>query len=293
MTRVFVFAADALDSRLVSRWRLGNLLQATNGTLKVGRDYFHEVAKMPFSPTIWTSFITGRSPSEHGVAYFFNYGNTLNIARDFFMSNMIGKRVGRFPLVQKLREYVRVRVNRRPVGAQDLHGLTTIAHVCRPSVVLGMPSCDDPFGLRLMVSRAVGKASTSDATSDIWKIHRTRANLVLHALRRNTDWKLFMAYFDLADLIGHIFLTKPRPLMKAYVELDWLAGLIKKELPPHTVFLVVSDHGMQVSPDGVGGVHSDTAFWSLNFDSQWAPNDFTDYYGKIVEWVDSESESLT
>lgn len=107
----------------------------------------------------------------------------------------------------------------------------------------------------------------------------------MEALRESEEWKLFMAYFDLADLMGHVYIAKrPLRLMHAYLELDALARNLQA-IVPDSLFLIVSDHGMKVSEDGVSGTHTDYAFWSLNVETDWSPSDFTDFYPKILEWV--------
>ena len=73
--------------------------------------------------------------------------------------------------------------------------------------------------------------------------------------------------------------------MNCYLELNQLARQIKDRLQKDTVMLIVSDHGMQASKDGITGTHSKYAFWSLNIKTDWKPKDITDFYPKILEWV--------
>ena len=74
--RVFILALDGLEYELVKKWRLTNLLQNYCDTFKIPREYFivgvnrwagNKVIASPYTPIIWTSFLTGRKPDDHGV----------------------------------------------------------------------------------------------------------------------------------------------------------------------------------------------------------------------------------
>jgi len=118
---------------------------------------------------------------------------------------------------------------------------------------------------------------------EVWRIHFERINDTLMALKSHGDWKLFLTYFDLADWAGHLYPVKGRLfVLKAYLELNRLAGFLKRMVEDDaTVFLIMSDHGYDLKINK----HSKYAFWSLNIDVDWAPQDFTDYYSKILEWI--------
>jgi hypothetical protein len=113
------------------------------------------------------------------------------------------------------------------------------------------------------------------------RIHTFRTNEMEKKLCR--PWKLFMAYFDLADLAGHLyFIKKPQKLKHAYYALDNLTFILKRKVK--CVFLIISDHGMKPFTDGVTGNHSFYALWSLNFKINWQPRSITDFHMKILEW---------
>ena len=104
----------------------------------------------------------------------------------------------------------------------------------------------------------------------------------------NQEWKLLMAYFRIPDLLGHIYFVKsPLKLMNCYLELNKLTMQLKEKLSKDTIMLIVSDHGMEASKDGVTGTHSKHAFWSLNIKTEWKPKDITDFYQKIIEWANT------
>jgi len=101
----------------------------------------------------------------------------------------------------------------------------------------------------------------------------------------NREWRLFVAYFSLPDWLGHIAIVKKRRTLKRdYQILDEFVRTIKSLIRGDYVFLIFSDHGMKASSDGITGIHSDYAFWSLNRKTAWRPEDFIEIHKKIVEW---------
>ncbi|RLF18980.1 MAG: hypothetical protein DRZ82_07295 [Thermoprotei archaeon] len=120
----------------------------------------------------------------------------------------------------------------------------------------------------------------------IREVHRMRLADLHKAIEKYKDWKLFMVYFDLIDLLTHIFITKPHIIRKAYLELNRISRKLHERLDDgNTIFLIISDHGFVLSEDGVSGKHANYAFWSININEDWHPKDFTDYFNKILEWT--------
>ncbi len=273
--RVFVLALDGLDYELVKKWRLRYLLQRKHGAFKVGKEYYHPYRKMPYSPIIWTTVITGKSPSEHGVREWWTYGSLLDKLRYLPVVRWIkGKR--------KLLAKIGLKPH---VPRREDHGYETIFERVKPSVAVNVPSYNDPTAYHAILDEAVRKG-LDEYIRAIWQVHRMRVSDTFKALKEVSEWKLFMTWLDLADLIGHVCIVKKKlELMKAYFELNRLASKLQRIVPVDTVFLIISDHGMKVGKEGVAGEHSEYAFWSLNIDTSWEPQDFKDLYSKILEWT--------
>ena len=86
-----------------------------------------------------------------------------------------------------------------------------------------------------------------------------------------------MVWFDLADWMGHLYMGKSNlKIFKTYLELSRLAARIKRNLSKDTLFMVVSDHGMNPR-----GEHSPRAFYSFSESLNWRPKKITDYYAFI------------
>ena len=95
-----------------------------------------------------------------------------------------------------------------------------------------------------------------------------------------------MTYFNIADTFGHMYFVKrPEILKEVYEELKKVTEDLKSQLSEEILLIIVSDHGMVDSGDGVTGRHSCTAFYSLSKNIGWVPKTIYDFYPKIIELI--------
>jgi predicted AlkP superfamily phosphohydrolase/phosphomutase len=272
MGKVFVLALDALEYNLIVNWKMKNLMQKRYGKIKLGLKYYRSKINAPFTPIVWASFITGLSPERHKIKDLLTYGKKLDYIRKLpVISWLHGKR-------RILRKFG---FNPRTVDERDLE-TNTLFNKIQPFVAVDVPSWNELRSF-YRLSQAF-RRGLKEYEKEIWKIYEERKQKVFENLSKR--WRLFMAYFQIADLIGHIYFGKKlKKLHEVYKTLDVLAFDIKSLLPNDTIFLIVSDHGMKLSEDGLTGNHSDHAFWSINIKTEWTPRDITDFYLKITEWA--------
>lgn len=125
------------------------------------------------------------------------------------------------------------------------------------------------------------KKGIEEAEKAIWYVHEYRKRRLLEELESNTNWKLFMVWFDLADWMGHLHMGRSKlKVMKAYFELNRLTAKVKEMIPRNTLLIIVSDHGMEP-----GGRHSPRAFYSFNVDPRWRPRKITDYFNFVASML--------
>lgn len=273
MSKVFVLALDGLEYDLVEKWRLRNLMQSKYGKIILSSDYYHKDVHVPYTPIIWASFITGVPPERHGIKDFFTYGKTLDFIRNLPVIRWIK---GKKKILRK------IGMKPRTVEERDLN-VKTIFDIIKPSIAVDVPAYNEPAEYFYRRNKALKDRGLKGYEEEIWKIHKERKKKVFENLQK--DWKLFMAYFTIADLMGHLHIAKRlRRLKIAYDELDVLASKLKEALPEDTVFLVISDHGMKPESDGTGS-HSSHAFYSLNIETDWEPKDITDFHKKIIDFL--------
>ena len=278
--KVFILALDALEYNLVTKWDMENLKQTTYGKFKLSPEYFHEEENVPYTPIVWASFITGKKPSEHRIKSIFTYGKLLEKLRWFKPIKAIkGKR----KILWKLG------IKPRTVNRGDLN-LSTIFDKVKPSIAFQVPTYNESTELNLILRVFLQEKSIKEFIQKTWEIFHLKRRQLFEILDKQKDWKLFMAYFKVADLLGHVYLKKnPKKLKEVYFILDTLTEEIKEKMPNNILFLIVSDHGMQIGDDPVFASHSNHAFWSLNIKTNWKPKDITDFYPKIIEWTKAET----
>jgi predicted AlkP superfamily pyrophosphatase or phosphodiesterase len=269
MTRILILAYDGLEYDLVEKWNLRNLMQKTHG--KFDAPISPKFGK-PHTPSAWASFITGKKIEEHGIDGWWTYGKFLD---------WLGYKPPLRWIKNKRRVLWKLGIKPRTFSRRDWK-CETIFDMVKSSIALNIPAYNEPTKYHEWLNDSLRK-SLRDYEETIWKIHEIRKTQLMENLDK--EWKLLMAWFDLADLLGHIHLVKRLGRLRlAYRELDRLSRDVKRLLPRDTVCLIVSDHGMWDSGDGVTGDHSNHAFWSLNIETDWKPEDVTDFYPKILEW---------
>lgn len=268
--RVVVLAYDGLEYDLVVRWNLRGIMQRHYGRHRAVMSPRYGKAHTPSS---WVSFITGLPPEEHGVDDWWSWGRILDWLRIHPPLSWIkGKRL----LLAKLGINIKPRV----VG-KDLVRHETVFDTVQPSVAINVPGWNEPTEPHIEYGEAA-KRSVRELIDKVWEWHEHRKNQLFKALGDSSKWRLLMAWFDLADLIGHACMVKCRlELRKAYAELDRLTRQVAARIPQNTAILVVSDHGMKPMPDGTGD-HTDYGFWSINVKPPFYPQSLLDFK-KLIE----------
>jgi len=110
---------------------------------------------------------------------------------------------------------------------------------------------------RLLKAYFDGEGTVEEYDAVVWKNHEENKKVFLDALGR---FDMVMAYFDLADAIGHLSFGIPEKMDKVYKELEETAQEVKSS--SNELVLVISDHGMK--PVGRYGDHSRNGFYSAN-----------------------------
>jgi len=264
--KVLILGFDALEYDLVKQWKLRQLMQVRYGVYEAA---ISPKYKKPHTPSAWTTIITGKYPEEHGIDDWWTYGKILDWLRT------------KPPLVWiKNKRKILWKLGIRPkLHSRNEIKVKTIFDLTSRSIALFIPGYNEPVEPHMKLNEAI-KKGIKEYIKTIWEVHRWRVKTFLEEL--NNDWDLFMVWFDIADLLGHVCMVKCRKeLWKAYLDLARLVGIVKKEVPEDTLILILSDHGMKPMPDGTGD-HSEYGFWSINMDLEWFnPKKAVDFYPLI------------
>lgn len=109
---------------------------------------------------------------------------------------------------------------------------------------------------RLLKDFFDGKATVEEYEACVWRNHEENRSELLESVG---SFDLILAYFNLADAIGHLSFGVLGKMKRVYDELDRLASQV---LNDEDLTLVVSDHGMKAV--GRYGDHTKNGFYSLN-----------------------------
>ncbi len=248
--RVVVLGFDGLETSIAEKVDEKAFLQEFHGFFEIGEEYKHEKEKVPYTPKIWVSIITGVPPSIHGVN-----------------SWWIEDKTGSKP-------------KRRIINRGDLR-VKTLFDEITDAIAVNVPGYNEKTEYHELLSKAATKG-LEEYVKTIWEVHKLRLKDFMRELGKD-EYKLLFAYFDLLDLLGHVCWHKCRlQLVRAYMEAAKIIRYVKSTVT-NTALLILTDHGMKDSGDGVTGNHSDKAFWSLSVKPPITPKDFTDYYKLVLK----------
>ncbi len=109
----------------------------------------------------------------------------------------------------------------------------------------------------------------------VWKNHNENKKDFFNSLGK---FDIIMAYFDLADAIGHLNFGNAKEMIKVYQELDVMVKQIRniKDL-----ILIISDHGMEAI--GGFGDHTKNGFYSANKKLGLTNPQITDFFNVIKQ----------
>jgi len=244
--KLVVLGFDGLEPSLIEEFKLHSLYQVDYGYM--GLSGYTE----PLTPKVWATYITGAPPNIHGI-------------NNWYVYDGISKVIRRVPL---LRRYI----HKRLVDRRDLRVDTVFEKV--PSLPLYVPAYNEPEWIHREYDRAISQ-STEKFIKLAFEIHHLRVSTFFEALDIFTTSKIYtlmFAWFDITDLMGHYCIHKCRRKLKiAYISASSILRRVRNLVSNDTAVLVLTDHGIEpsndgVSNDGVTGEHRYRAFYSLNKD---------------------------
>lgn len=277
MARVCVLGLDGLEETLVKELALRNLLQQEHGRVRVpivgGIDD-------PSTPIVWTSFITGQSPSIHGVDIPYVWDSPFDKLRSFLR---------RHPTVYSIAKMLNLGYSiRKTIGAEPKFPsrknirCETIFDVIQPSVAISVPVYNEDLWRNYPVGEVFKAIRDVEFRRKYEKRVRTifqeEVGELFSAL--GGEWKVIMIHIHITDILGHIYWGTEK-LTLLYEEIDLLTGKIKLKLRPNDIILIISDHGM-----GRYG-HTPYGFYSLNIKLGLENPAITDFF-RIIKAVVNE-----
>jgi len=262
--KVCIIAFDSLDYYLIRDLNLANLKQKEFGIVKV--------TGILSTPSIWTSFITGLSPNEHGVIGWKWDNSILDKIKVF------GTKIGLDKIIHNSLYLTKLMSNVTTKQTPNIKGkIPTIFDYAQNPVDIDVPcySEDAYKDIRQKVTMSLGNPILAknvieeESEKFVNKIERI-FNLL------NTNWDLFMAHIYYPDVLQHLQFYNKNSVIEMYKKMDDTAYQIKKTINKDTFILFISDHGQNK------GIHNKNAFYSCNYELDLQQPKITDFFDIIL-----------
>lgn len=263
--RIIVFGIDGLEYNFVKEWRLNHIMQKKYSMLDLS-DY-----DVIVTPPIFGSMLTGKIDQEimdkwvkrcevlgdEGKVkqkWWARLGSAIGSAilpksvslwiwRNIFKKRLDGN------LFEKTADYIMEKNER------------TIFELFENPWTNGVPGYKwrEDFRKQKMMQQKASEGNNACYMQYLKDSYKNRKKQLLSALVPQT-YDLVFWYAKILDGICHASRIKPLSLMKYYLEINELIGIVKKRCP-NSIIYIISDHGMEPNKDGYWW-HSNHAFFS-------------------------------
>jgi hypothetical protein len=297
--KVCIIALDALEYELVQTFYCENLKQKQYGKIDLTEFKQQSPTGEPFTPVIWSSFITGKMPTQTGITIervhsnpvleavrklLIGFGladeivNTLSIQRKDWIKEKILRPIG-----------LRARGRAKFIGVKEAWKteeeyyrkmkLGTIFDFSKNPIVVAMPAFKRYSNVRAREtaeSLIKGRITREEFAQQEIDFFDKEINEAFILSQKN--WDLFVFYTKIIDYVGHFLAWDKRTMWHLYERADKFVEEFTKKVGRNTFILVISDHGMKRT-----GMHSDHAFYSTNSLLSLEKPKITDFYRIITE----------
>lgn len=262
--KLFILGLDGLEYNLVKERNLTNLMQLQNGTIEVP---IHGKLKVPLSPQVWASFLTGKVVNDTDFKTSSKVHDLLIYARAK-IEQLTTKRIS-LGLSRKVRPRLFPKLNQK-----TFLDLPHVAEINAPFY-----SYDEK------VLKTIGGLNDDQANLDevITKVVDYYLELEEYILDQTTNQsgniKVTFAFMPYPDILHHLLFLRPLEIHKHYEFLDVFVEYLKLWIDPNTKFIIVSDHGFNMT----SGEHSNYGFFSSNKTLSPKPTNITNFYNLVVK----------
>ncbi|OIO64092.1 hypothetical protein AUJ68_07200 [Candidatus Woesearchaeota archaeon CG1_02_57_44] len=259
---MLILALDALDHERTVRYGCGNLLQTHHGTTDLSG--YTE----PRTMVLWSSFLAQQNVEAEvmsGTLWDFSLPLQRTFLADWprhLVFDLPGYSYAAELHAREralLKQYFSERVGGRGATSGGSAGQAPLSEDAYCAAMLEH-HVQQERALFLELPRLLGRRVSTQAGPAAATSPDTPASTA-------PDDALIVAYFSLADTVGHVCFGDERRMRSVYAMLDELAGRIMALMPGPT--LICSDHGMRAL--GRYGDHSREGFWSTNTASLGRP----------------------
>lgn len=274
INRIYIVGIDALEHSLVEKWNLKNLKQEEYGKVKLPISSKHEG---PFTPEMWASFITGKTPDEHGIHSYKKWSNPIiRFLKPIYFDHI--RPILKFlhlPL-PKGSHLKKAGFSYKTYGKEDLN-CETIFDMIPKSKAISVASYNEGTEavdiIRKYFSEDEDKINRKKVDKESREVFEKRKKEFLNSIKK--DYRLLMVYFHAPDTLQHVFYYDEKYIRDLYEELDKMVGKVKNMIDKDDLLIVISDHGQ------LNGKHTNYAFYSLNKKLNIENPNLTDFFSLI------------
>lgn len=279
--KVLVIGLDGLEYGLVEKFGCETIKQVEYGKVTIPKECYIRTSILkngkfiyePFTPFVWSSFLTGRLPMEYGFTKLKleKWDNSLierlkmQLAKTW-LNKIKGK--GKFLRLLGFKKHT--------FNITD-YTTSTFVHSAKKPVTINFPTVNKEWGIKLPSS------NFDEAVRLQWKKFLEIEDKTLKTF--SNSWDLFMTYTKLLDVIGELYYKYWSELRKAYLACDNFVKRVLNRLSDRTICLIISDHGIEQFGETDYGKHSDYGFYSLNNQFNLTNPCITDFYDLICGWL--------
>jgi hypothetical protein len=261
--KIVCLGLDGLEYKFVLSWNLQNLQQKQFGKIEVP---IHEQKKVPVSPEVWASFLTGKVIRGKDFARIGTSGKILELLMYLRKKVNLSLGVGKIFSKHAPRKFPKLN---EPTFIDDPH----IEEVNSPyySYDHTVLSTIKKFGLNEM-----GLQQTINEMISVYE--KRKVDILIEINKKLVNSRAVFAYMHFPDALQHLLFMRMDELKKNYNDLNLFISELKKNIDEDVIFIIVSDHGF----DTTKGTHSNYGCYSSNVPLIPEPNHITDFFDIIL-----------
>ncbi|MFX0132729.1 MAG: hypothetical protein ACFFDN_03695 [Candidatus Hodarchaeota archaeon] len=273
MNEIYILGLDGLEFDFVRKWNLKNLKQIEYDRIIVP---INKEKGVPMSPQVWGSFLTGKNEVQD-----FQYqASPLNILSVFL--SYIKKYLKITNFINIAQKIIPDRFwTRQVIGFTKLQNKTFL-DLTKSKPINVIYYNQDQTGNLLYFYFSIGEISLEKTVKLANSLYIKTKKQILNETKKFLDsYELIFSYLHFPDLLQHLLMFKPEEIKNLYLNLDEFVLSLKRLMPDHTLFLIISDHGFDLKI----GYHSNFGFYSCNKPLIPKPKHITDFFQIIMDKI--------
>jgi len=251
MRKVVIVGIDALEYEYVVKHNLKPLMLSKYGVVSIPPELYHD--GVPYTPLVWTAYLTGRNPRDLGIHHIYEEPRWVVLLKKAIRITPLRLIRGKKKLLKRLGINV--------FKPYMIRG-TTIFDVVKDSLPINVPGVNLSSEF-YMIPEMIDKGLFDEAVKIAYSVADGVFAQTIRAVKAG-HYRLIFSYNNLLDIVGHLYWVKrPKLVLNAYMHTCRRVSrlLVSCRRRGYDV-IILSDHGMTDSGDGVTGTHTKYGYWA-------------------------------